>query len=1448
MKKLIFILCLFSGVLTGQQYGLDALGTKFYQLEGCKKLSDGTKCDSCFIMTRGLNGKFARCLHISELRTLLSGSGAGLYGNDTVYLVNNSNGSYTLVNEAGTNYLFGYKFVQSGDTLFLTDQDGTKADTAILTGIGGGNGIYGGSGNIPTGTYAQQIRSETFGIGYFNGFGNMDQLGRGIYMDSDMFIFGSDSANNIASISQYGNGIDHIVSDVTNADQSSVDITSTYLQLNHSDGIVGPFIKLDSDSTQIEHTNIIHLDANGIVLNDLSGSFTGNAGYVWKSNGYSGYWGIDSLGSSSVADGIYNDIEVTGSGLNWEVRDDSISFNKLRNINSDRLLGRDSAGVGNVHELTLGSSLEFTGTNSIQRAALTGDVTATAGSNTLTIANDAVTFAKMQNVTGPVLIGKTTAGSGDLHVIKLGDNLSFSNDTLHATGFIDTDNQKVDSFYINQDTIFISLEDDNDTIHYVILPSVPGTTNTIVLNGNIITSTVNGVSDTTVAILLLNANLSGNSITVNANGITDTTLVIGTNQLTLSSDDLTSIVNGVSSNSIDLSGYLDNTDDQKIDSFYLSNDTIYISLENDNEFTKFIVLPTVPGTTNIIELNGNVLTSTVNGVTDTTVTILTNDLSSSVNTMTSTINGVADGAPIINTIVNGVVGNTLTTTVNGLPASTSVIIKDSLELSGNIMQLMVNGIYDTSLVIGQNTLSYQNPILTSTINGVTDTALIDLTNGTNSIYNASDYTFPDVYARVFTDMDQANAITIGYISNFPADPDVNGNFNDKCFWMDQNEIIISHADSNAQVQGNVVITNGAVAIQGFNNTGGQGTTTIGESFNLINYNGIQNFEQRNDSTEINANLLSINTTDSLSIEIVGNRGNPNDVLFSDGNKIQYGSFNTLIEDTLSLSGNTMTLNVNGVTDTSLVIGELDISSATNTMTVEVNNITDNASIINSNVLNLAGNELTSTINGIADTSLVIGNVTTNFSNSILTTSVNGVSDTALINFTGTGDINQNGNTFGTAVRIGSDDNFGMSLQTNGVGRLYIDSVGVISGQTDGGLVLKGGDAVGDSLVYIPTTADGTDSLGAHVFKVDNNGGTTAMTIRNNGNIGIGTTSPSELVTIGAVSAALATSINSTTGFALSSASGVAFGIENTAASSTASAAGMLLYQNDGAAIENTHRLGYILFGGSSSATALRNATGLTAFAEENWVDGSAYGAGFRFETTTNGGTTRAEKWRIANNGSLSNTLAIGTANLHLKAGTTSASTAPQKFNDGAVMTSSEEGAVEYDSSFYFTNEQRIRFGAGGTIKNHFTDANNVGTGETDLYSYTTAAGTLGRLGETVESKYGGTFNDATATSRLRVYFAGTLIGDTGGLTVTVGSWEITTTIIRTASTTARCLVTIITPTGTPTTYTNQIDLTGLNLGTTNILKITGTATGASGGNDDITAKLGSVKWFPNGIN
>lgn len=87
---------------------------------------------------------------------------------------------------------------------------------------------------------------------------------------------------------------------------------------------------------------------------------------------------------------------------------------------------------------------------------------------------------------------------------------------------------------------------------------------------------------------------------------------------------------------------------------------------------------------------------------------------------------------------------------------------------------------------------------------------------------------------------------------------------------------------------------------------------------------------------------------------------------------------------------------------------------------------------------------------------------------------------------------------------------------------------------------------------------------------------------------------------------------------------IGVGIENTGTSGSGQGAGSVWYSNDGAAMASGDRLGFLLFGGSSSSSALRNTGGISAYATQNWTDGSAYGTKISIETVDNNATSRTE--------------------------------------------------------------------------------------------------------------------------------------------------------------------------------------------------------------------------------
>jgi len=303
-------------------------------------------------------------------------------------------------------------------------------------------------------------------------------------------------------------------------------------------------------------------------------------------------------------------------------------------------------------------------------------------------------------------------------------------------------------------------------------------------------------------------------------------------------------------------------------------------------------------------------------------------------------------------------------------------------------------------------------------------------------------------------------------------------------------------------------------------------------------------------------------------------------------------------------------------------------------------------------------------------------------------------------------------------------------------------------------LIIGGTAVGSNIIYKSTTGAGTAAGIAHQFVGGTDGATVAMTVLNNGNVGIGTTEPNDLLQVADLISFTNADFRTQIGY---QAGKYDLGQYNTwlgyQAGSADNATGKTV------AADNNVGIGYRALysnttGANNSAqgtSALRNNTtgnynsaqGYTAlFFNTTGYNNSAQGYAALYSNTTgynnsaqgvnagrsittgnsntfagyesgyhasqlisavnsmalgNGTYTTASNQVIIGNASVNVGLAqtAPTARFHLPAGTATASTAPLKFTSGTLNTTAEAGAVEFLTDAYYgtitTGAERKQF-------------------------------------------------------------------------------------------------------------------------------------------------------------
>ncbi|MBL9046613.1 MAG: DUF2793 domain-containing protein [Tabrizicola sp.] len=116
---------------------------------------------------------------------------------------------------------------------------------------------------------------------------------------------------------------------------------------------------------------------------------------------------------------------VTGSGTGsfaTTLANNTVSFGKLADIGTDTLIGRDTTGTGDPEAIAVTGGIEFSGSGSTQTSAFAGDVTKAAGGTALTIAANAVDNSKAADMAANTIKANATAATADPADLAVGTN------------------------------------------------------------------------------------------------------------------------------------------------------------------------------------------------------------------------------------------------------------------------------------------------------------------------------------------------------------------------------------------------------------------------------------------------------------------------------------------------------------------------------------------------------------------------------------------------------------------------------------------------------------------------------------------------------------------------------------------------------------------------------------------------------------------------------------------------------------------------------------------------------------------------------------------------------------------------------------------------------------------------------------------------------------------
>jgi hypothetical protein len=311
-----------------------------------------------------------------------------------------------------------------------------------------GNWIQGGDGHLRVSNITTTERGSLTQIGAGSIIWNTDSTSAQIYTGSAWINFPGAGGGTLTSVAVSSTDLSVSGSPITTSGTFTLNINNSAVTYAKIQNVTGERLlgRYSASTGVVQEISLgTGLAWNGTTIESTSSGGTVTSVAVSSTD-------LSVSGSPITSSGTFT-LNINSNAVTTvKVLDANITYAKIQNVTAQRLVGRHAGTNGVMQEITLGSGLQWNGSSIESISGGSGTVTSvaitssdllvsgspitTAGTFTLNLANSAVDYANIQNVTQARILGRYTASTGVVQEISIGSGLALNSTSgvLSTTG------------------------------------------------------------------------------------------------------------------------------------------------------------------------------------------------------------------------------------------------------------------------------------------------------------------------------------------------------------------------------------------------------------------------------------------------------------------------------------------------------------------------------------------------------------------------------------------------------------------------------------------------------------------------------------------------------------------------------------------------------------------------------------------------------------------------------------------------------------------------------------------------------------------------------------------------------------------------------------------------------------------------------------------------------